>query len=111
MANAKRSERAQTLILKLAADFIERDINPKETVTTVTIVELSPGMKEARVFISVWPDSREPEVLGLLKEARRDFYEYMKKNFKIKYMPSFEFRADGGERARQKIEEILKNNK
>jgi len=68
MANAKRSERAQTLILKLAADFIERDINPKETVTTVTRVELSPGMKEARVFISVWPDSREPEALGLLKE-------------------------------------------
>ncbi len=111
MANAKRPDRALSLIQKLAADFIERGINPRETITTVTRVELSPGMKDARVFISVWPEKREQEVLALLKEAKRDFYEYMKKNFKIRYMPVFEFRADGGERARQKIEEILKSSK
>ena len=105
--DSKRIERARSLIQKLAADFIEREINPAGTLTTITRTETSPGFKEVRIFVSVWPEMKEGEVLKALKTAKRDFYEYMKKNFKIKYMPVFVFEIDKGERARQRIEEIL----
>ena|SRR3989344_3831100 len=107
----KRIERASALIQKLAAEFIERNINPVGVLATVTWVELKPAMKDALIFVSVWPESRGEEVMGALESSKKEFYEYMKENFKIKYMPSFRFRLDEGERARQKIEEILQKNK
>lgn len=107
----KKAGRARSLIQKLAADFIERQINPAGTLTTVTRIETSPSFKEVGIFISVWPELKEGEVFKALKTAKRDFYEYMKKNFKIKYMPVFAFKLDEGERMRQKIEEILQKNK
>ena len=107
----QKAGRALSLIQKLAAEFIEREINPANTLTTVTRLEINPSFKEVRIFVSVWPEAKESGVMGALFRAKKDFYEYMKENFKIKYMPSFEFRLDEGERARQRIEEILKKDK
>ncbi|MEK7566556.1 MAG: ribosome-binding factor A [Patescibacteria group bacterium] len=107
----KRAERANSLIQKLAANFIEREINPAGALTTVTRIEIAPSFKEVRIFVSVWPETKEGGIRDALLTAKKDFYEYMKKNFKIKYMPAFDFEIDKGEKARQRIEEILQKNK
>ncbi|MBI5787106.1 MAG: ribosome-binding factor A [Candidatus Niyogibacteria bacterium] len=107
----KRQEKANSAIQKLAAGFIQRNIDIAGVMTTVTRVETSPGFGEAKIFFSVWPEEKEEEVLKALKNNLGDFYEYAKKNLKIKYMPSFKFEVDTGEKTRFKIESILKKQR
>lgn len=111
MTSEKRSGRVLALIQKLAANFIEREADIVGALLTVTRVEITPSFKEARIFVSVWPEKKEGEVKKFLENSQKEFYEYMKKNIKIKYMPFFEFKIDEGERARQRVEEILRKNK
>ncbi|MEK7599282.1 MAG: ribosome-binding factor A [Patescibacteria group bacterium] len=108
---SRRKERSPSLIKKLAAEFIGRNIGLAGVVITVTRVEIKSGFGRIEIFISVWPENKEKEIAAELKESERDFYEYMLKNFKIKYMPSFSFEIDRGEKARLKVEEILKKNR
>ena len=106
-----KQERAGSVIQKLAADFISRNIDIAGALVTVIRVEISPGFSQANIFFSVWPEEREREVLRALKNNFGGFYEYVKKNLKIKYMPVFKFEIDSGEKARFKIESILKKDK
>lgn len=108
---AKRRElKAPILIKKLAAEFVSRNISLPGAVITASRVEIKAGFKEVKIFLSVWPEEKEKEAMYSIAEAENGFYEYMMKNFKIKYMPRFSFEIDKGERARRKIEEILQKN-
>ena len=103
-----KQERAGSVIQKLAADFISRNIDIAGALVTVIRVEISPGFSQAHIFFSVWPETKEREVINGLRNNFGGFYEYMKKNLKIKYMPVFKFEIDSGEKARFKIESLLK---
>ncbi|MBI2507209.1 MAG: ribosome-binding factor A [Candidatus Niyogibacteria bacterium] len=111
MISQKRAGRAHSLILKLAADFIKREIDAVGVLVTATRIEITPGFKEAKIFISVWPEGGEKEIMRSLENSKKELYKYMKERFKIKYMPVFEFKIDKGEKARMKVEEILKKEK
>lgn len=103
----RRQERANSIIQKFIADFVERNIGAPSVLITVLRAEMNQGLTEARVFLSVWPETKEKEILKEVRDHRQDFYEYMKEKLKIKYMPEFRFEIDRGEKIRQKVEEIL----
>lgn len=111
MISQKRAGRAHSLIQKLAAEFIEREIDRAGVLVTATRIEITPGFKEAKIFISVWPEDKEKKIMKSLENSKKEFYKYMKDHFKIKYMPVYEFKIDEGEKARLKVEEILRNSK
>lgn len=111
MISQKRAGRAYSLIQKLAAEFIEREIDTAGVLITATRIETTPGFKEAKIFISVWPEDKEKKIMKTLENSKKEFYKYMKDRFKIKYMPVFEFELDKGEKARLKVEEILRKEK
>lgn len=107
----RRRERANSTIKRFIADFVSRNIGAPNVLITVLRVEMNQGLTEARIFLSVWPESKEKEILKEIRNNKRDFYEYMKKKLKIKYMPEFRFEIDRGEKIRQKVEEILQKKK
>ena len=107
MISQKREGRASALIQKLAAEFIGREISSPGILITVSRIEISRAFQEVKIFVTIWPESREKEIMKSLENSKKEFYEYMKEHFKVKYMPAFEFRVDRGEKARQKVEEIL----
>ena len=107
-----RVAKINSQLKRVTSEFITRTLASSESMITVTRVEIASHLKEAKIFLSVWPEAKEKEILSILASVRRDLYEYLSRHLKIKYIPSLTFEIDKGEKARLRVEEILqKENK
>lgn len=94
-------------IQEKAAFFLSSNIRIKNGVITVSRVELDPNLTKAVILITVYPESGEQETISKIQALKKDFAEYIKKDFKARKLPIFEFAIDAGEKKRLKIEELL----
>lgn len=94
----------------IAADFFERESNGASLIT-VTRCEISPDLRYCTIFISVLPESKEEAAIHFAKRMRPDLRTYVKKRFKAKVLPFFELELDYGEKNRQHIDELMRNEK
>jgi ribosome-binding factor A len=104
--NPHRKEKMTDVIKEAASQFIQKESN-KDSMITVTRVELSSDLKKAIVLFTVLPDNKEQAVLDFLKRNRSDFRLYINKETKIGQLPWFDFEIDEGEKSRQKIDTII----
>lgn len=105
-----RNERVASLLMKYAADFVER-VSNRNSIITITNIEISDDLKEATLFFTVFPDSYEGTALEFLKRQRSDLRNYVKGKWKAKFLPFFDFEIDKGEKNRQRIDELLNQAK
>ena len=92
-------------IQKLAGKFIEVESN-RDSLITVTSVNLTKDFKKAIIFVTVFPEGDEEKALHFLKRQRSEFRQFVKKNSRIGRIPFFDFDIDKGEKSRQRIEEL-----
>jgi ribosome-binding factor A len=107
---AQRNEKVANNIKELAATFLGRE-NNKTSLLTVTGATVSPDLKRATIFITVFPTLKENEVLHFTQRRLGELRETLKKNMSIKTIPFLEVKIDAGEKNRQKIDELLRENK
>lgn len=105
---SRRQDKLNSLLKNLAASFIKTDIDSKAMVT-VTRTETSDDLRLAKIFISVYPENGEKEIIDSLKNKAHDFRNYLKSKIKMKFLPSIVFEIDRELKMERKIEEILKN--
>jgi ribosome-binding factor A len=105
-----RSEKIKNQIKELSAIYIER-ITGATSMITVTRVILSDDKKKARIMISVLPREKEKAAYGFIKRNLGEIRKYVSKNLKINPLPYLNVEIDEGEKNRQKIDELLSNNK
>lgn len=105
---AFRKEKLNSLIKELASRFILTEIKNEKMLVTVTKAESSANFQNIKIFITVYPEEKEILALKSLKQKKRDWQEFLAKNFKARFLPSSEFLIDQGEKKRQRIEELLK---
>jgi len=105
-----RQEKVANFIKELGAKFLERE-NNRTSLITVTSCTVSPDLKRTTIFITVFPNKKEASALGFVKRKRKDLRTYLKKNMKIKTIPFVEIEIDKGEKNRQRIDELLNNNR
>jgi len=67
---------------------------------------ISKDLKNATIYVTIFPENKEEESLEFLKRKRSDFREFFKNQIKIKTIPYFDFEIDTGEKNRQRIEEL-----
>lgn len=77
---------------------------------TVTDADISKDFKRSTIFFTAFPENKESTALAFLKRKRSDFRDYVKNHTEFRRIPFFEFSIDAGEKNRQKIEELSKNN-
>ncbi len=106
--SSQKDGRMTDIIKSLAADFIERESN-RTSLITVTRVELIDRGREARIFVTVLPDSMAETALEFLKRMRSDLRSYVTEKSRLFRIPRFDFILDVGEKNRQRIEEISSN--
>mgnify|MGYP001596579642 CR=1 FL=1 len=104
---ANRNEKMANVIKKLAAQFLERETN-RTSLITVTSTTVSPDIKQATIFITVLPDTKETSALEFVKRKRKELREFFKKNMQVKIIPFLDVKIDLGEKNRQKIDELLR---
>ena len=106
---SQRNEKVANSIKELAAQFLGRE-NNRTSLITITACNVSPDLKRATIFMTVLPSSKEENALGFVKRNLKDLREYLKKNLEIKIIPFLDVAIDQGEKNRQKIDELLRND-
>ncbi|NOY35359.1 MAG: ribosome-binding factor A [bacterium] len=101
-----RKERMTALVKDVAASFLKSKSKPGILISA-TRVDMSKDFKNATVFVTVFPEKAEEEVLGDLLGKGWELRNYAKGRLKIKFLPSFRFELDKGEKARQRMQVIL----
>ena len=104
----QRNEKVANLIKELSAQFLERE-NNRTSLVTVMSASVSPDLKRATIFVTVFPTAKEHDALEFAKRKRPELREFLKKNMPIKIIPFIDIAIDQGEKNRQKIDELLRN--
>lgn len=102
-----RKEKKEEQIKEIVARFVERESN-KTALITVTRVELDEKGRTGTIYISVLPESGEASALNFLKRKRIDIKEAIKVGLAIHPIPFIDIAIDEGEKARQTIDALLR---
>ena len=95
------------MLTRLSAEFFEREASSASLIT-VTHTDVTPDLKKAVVYVSIFPDDKENAAIGFLKRHRSELRDYVKSKMSMKTIPFFEIEIDAGEKNRQKIDELLR---
>ena len=105
-----RNEKVANYLKELTAEFLGRE-NNRTSLITVTSATCSPDLKRATIFITVLPTEKEKTALEFAKRKRPELREFFKKKLEIKTIPFVDIAIDLGEKHRQRIDELLRENK
>lgn len=94
-------------VRRIAATFLEMEAN-NTSLITVTHVGITADSKQATVYITVFPESKEADTLNFVKRKRKELREYASKHLKVGRIPFLEVELDLGEKNRQKIDALLR---
>ncbi len=102
---SQKDDRLRDEIHRLAAEFIERESNHLSLIT-VTGVTVADKGTHATIFFTVLPIQKEKAALDFMKRMRGEFRDHVMKKSRIGRVPFFDFEIDGGEKNRQRIDEL-----
>jgi len=96
------------LIKKELAQIILREINfPKDLLVTVTRVETSANLIQAKIYISVLPINKNSQVLEILNHQIYDLQQKLNKRLKMRPIPRIIFVQEKKTQEAGRIEELL----
>ncbi len=103
-----KDERAQDILLRATAEFFNRE-SAGPALITVTRVTVTEGGKRANVGLSVLPEQYEENVADFAHRKRGDLAQYIKEHTRLGRIPYITIDIDYGEKNRQKIDELGRN--
>ncbi|MFH0791649.1 MAG: 30S ribosome-binding factor RbfA [bacterium] len=104
----QRAERINQLIKKEISFALEREADfSKGTLVTLTRVDTSANLIQAKVFISVFPEDRTEEILGILQKRVYHFQQLFNKRVKMRPVPKLIFIAEKQTVEAGRIDELL----
>lgn len=106
MTDLVKDNRTKEILIRTAAKFLELESN-KTSLITVTGAEIFARGKQAKIFITIFPEDKEEEGLSFLKRKRPELREFIRKETKVSIVPFLDIVIDQGEKNRQKIEGIF----
>jgi len=104
----ERVQRVNQLIKKELSQIILREANfPQGVLTTVTRVETSGNLIQAKVYISVMPENETANVLQILANLIYDLQQKLNKRLKMRPIPRIVFIEEKKTQEAGRIEELL----
>jgi hypothetical protein len=100
-----KHDKLQELLRELAASFFSRESNRQSLITITSVEVLSRGGR-AIIRITVLPENQEEAAVEFMSRRLSDFREYVRTNSRIGRVPFFDVEVDIGEKNRQRIDEI-----
>lgn len=101
-----RIQRVNQLIKKELSQILLREFNPPEEIlVTVTRVETSADLAQAKIYISIIPSPFQ--VIKILNSKASSYQHQLNKRLKMKKIPKIKFVEEKQTAQAAKIEEIL----
>lgn len=106
---SERTEKVSHTLKERISEIIQREVkDPRVGFITVTSVEVSPDLHEAKVFITVLGNKKQrQETLDALNKASGYVRGELGKRIHMKFTPNLEFRYDESVKAGMYIEKLL----
>ena len=103
------------MIKKEFSQIILREISfPRGILATITRVETSSNLIQARIYVSTLPENKTAEVLEILNSNIYDLQQILNKRLKMRPVPKIKFVKEketaGAGRIEELLEEIKKND-
>ena len=89
----RKDDRLGSALHTAAAEFINRESN-RRSLITVTRVDWPEGEKQARVFLSVFPQNQTPAAMDFITRQHKEFMLFLKKSVKLHVLPQVTFLPD-----------------
>ncbi len=103
----QKDQKLKEILRELSAQFFSRTSN-RQSLITVTDVEILSRGGRANILITVLPEEMEEKAVEFANRQLTDFRNFVQENSRIARIPYFEVKIDIGEKNRQRIEEIEK---
>lgn len=109
MADQARTRRMSVRVREIVADVIERQVkDPRLGMVTVTDARLTPDLREATVFYTVWgDDAARTDTALALESAKGVIRSAVGRGTGLKHTPSLTFIPDVVPETAKHIEELL----
>lgn len=109
MADEARTRRMSVRVREIVAEFIERQVkDPRLGMVTVTDARLTPDLREATVFYTVWGDDEvRTETAIALESARGLIRSAVGRGTGLKHTPTLAFVHDALPENARHIDELL----
>ena len=117
---SNRLQRVNALIKSELSRILLKEVNfPKNVLATVTRVESSPNLSEAKIYISVisaspsqgGPKSNVDEVIKILNKRIYNIQQNLNRRLKMRPIPKIEFKKEEKTEKAARIEELLEQLK
>lgn len=102
-----KTDRVNDLILEELARAVNREVGIENALITITYVECSPDLKQARVGFSILPDHLAGTALRKLTAATSQLVGLIRNRVKLRVMPRLVWEFDATEREADKIERLI----
>lgn len=104
----KRIKQINELIKRELGQILLREAEfPPEVLVTITRVETTSDLEEAKVYISVMPESRNFEIAKILKKEIYEIQQGLNKRINMRPLPRIRFVEEVKTREADRIEELL----
>ena len=101
----KRAGRTSELIAHEAARFIKENAGTESLITVTRAATLGTGTRVV-VYVSVFPEDREPSAIAFLARQRETFSNHLKMRVRVRPLPRITFEIDHGEKHRRRLDEL-----
>jgi len=103
-----RVAQVQRLMKEELSKILFREVEmPEGAVVTLTRVDASPNLQQAKVYISVVPDEKGKDVLRVLKQSIYDIQQDLNEKLVMRPVPKIQWMLETATAEAQRIEELL----
>ena len=97
-----------SLIQKEISEYWERELEfPKNTIVSVTRVETTSSLDKAFVYISVWPQENQEEMMEYLSKNIYHTQQHLNKRLHMRRVPLLILEVDEQSLSRNEVEDVL----
>ena len=103
-----RISQVNELMKQELANIVMREIEiPDGTVLTITRVEATPNLQQARVYISVVPDEQGKEVVKILQRNIYSIQQLVNERLHMRPVPRIQWTLETSAIQTQRVEQLL----
>jgi len=105
-----RQQKIEAQIRRIVGSVLQRDLSDPRVagLISVTHVELTPDLREARIYVSVLSDRPESTVMQGLVSSQKFVQQRVAKGLAMKFAPRVTFRLDSALKNQNKVLKMLK---
>jgi len=107
MPSTNRIEKVNSLLEHEISQIILRDFDFSDCLVTLTHVDTSSNLIEAKVFISVFPDEKAPNIVKKLNASVYSVQKKIDKLLNMRPIPKIKFVKDENIKSASRVEELL----